>query len=125
MSKIKTKIKIPTLVDNTLYLQTIELQSTKAAIASLQAKADSLKEAIESKIADVVEEGKTNVANDSETMLMPTYQLNLVHSSGRRTIQQDRLLERGVSPEVIDYATDLGKDFTSLRIKENKNEEAA
>lgn len=108
---------ITTLIDTNLYKLANELASVRSAIKELKAKEDLLVEELKSKIGDTLDGGKVNVNHEDRFVLIPSYQLNMVQGTNTH-IKRERLLERGVSPDVIDYAT-AKTTYTSLRIKEN------
>jgi len=114
----KTKEHIPTLIDNNLHNLVVRLQATKAAIKSLDTKKDELTDSIKADAADM-EGGKLTVrAEGIMEQHTPSYTISLTDGSNSH-IDRDKLLERGVSPEIIAYATNK-TSFTQLRIKENK-----
>ena len=112
-------IHIPTLVDNHLHLITAELIAVRAAIKSLKEKEDALVERLKSIVMDV-EEGKVTIVNEEDGRILPRFQVQLVNGSNSQ-IKREKLLERGVGPDIIDYATNR-TTFISLRTKEIQDE---
>jgi hypothetical protein len=68
-----------------------------------------------------IEEGKVTIVNCSDDRIFPRFQVQLVNGSNS-TIKREKLLERGVGPDIIDYATSRTQ-FVALRTKEIKDEE--
>ena len=117
-TKAKTKEHIPTLIDNNLHNLVVLHEATRAAIKSLETKKDKLADEIKLSANDI--EGGKMLVRSSEFAATSIYQVNLVPGSNSH-IDRDKLLERGVSPEVIAYATKQ-TSYTRLTVKENKQE---
>lgn len=113
----KTKEHIPTLIDNNLHNLVVRLQATKAAIKSLDTKKDELTDEIKIKTFDTHPKLTVRAEGIMEQHTS-SYTLSLTEGSNSH-IDRDKLLERGVSPEIIAFATNRSS-FTQLRIKENK-----
>jgi len=109
---------IPTLIDNNLHNLVVMHEATKAAIKSLEAKKDKLADEIKLSANDI-EGGKMQVRS-SEFAATSIYQVNLVPGSNSH-IDRDKLLERGVAPDIIADCTNK-TSYTRLTVKETKQE---
>ena len=122
----KTSINKPRpthLIDPILYAQVIELENIKSAQKSLKAKEDELKEAITAKMYDIVMvEGVAKVLvdycpdlHDVAPPKQPAREITLSFAE-RKTLSREKLMEHGVSPEIIGKSTEVS-EYTVLRHK--------
>jgi len=123
-TSIKPTIKPTHLIDPTLYAQVIELENIKSAQKSLKAKEDELKEAITAKMYDVeMVDGTAKVKvfdlRNSENFIPRELTLSFQE---RKTLSRERLLENGVSPEIIGKSTEVS-EYTVLRHKKIEDRE--
>jgi len=115
----KEQEHIRTMINPNLHSLVVMLDATKKAIKSLQLKEKELVESVKIDVADM--EGGKVIIESTEFASGPPYTVSLSDGS-RSTIDRERLLERGVEPEIIAYATNKS-EYTTLRITENKPKE--
>jgi len=110
---------IPHLIDANIHNLAARLRATRDAIANLKLKEKELVTELEPFITDI--EGGKMVVDTSEGFApnqYPKYTLTLSPGSNS-TIKREKLLERGVGPDVIDYATSR-TGYTQIRVQETK-----
>ena len=115
-----------TLLDPALYNLVLQLQATRSAKSSLEKKEEELKASIKAKLEDMDDGDMPVNVGDPTTELLPIYKIDLTPTT-RRTVNTEmmekKLLEKGVSPEVIGEATIAATSistYTTLRVKEVK-----
>jgi len=118
MSRPKPNEYTRTLIDNNLHNLIVRLDATKSAIKSLELKEKELIAMVKADIQDIECDHLTIEAEGFTAGMYPSYTVTL-SEGGRSTIDREKLLERGVDPEIIAYATNKS-EYTTLRIKENK-----
>jgi len=117
-----------TLLDSALYSLVLQLQATRSAKSSLEKKEEELKASIKAKLEDMDDGDLPVNVGDPDTSDCPLYKLDLTPTT-RHTVNAEmmekKLLEKGVSPEVIGAATIAAtpvSTYTTLRVKEVKEE---
>ena len=116
MPRPKADTYTRTLIDPNLHNLVLRLDATKKAIKSLELKEKELIELVKADLGDL--EGGKFTIESTEFAAGPPYTVSL-SDGGRNTIDREKLLERGVDPEIIAYATNRSS-YTTLRITENK-----
>lgn len=93
------------------------LKATRDAIKSLQVAEAEYKELLEKKAGDWDDRAMVTDAN------LPVYLVNKVFGSNSN-IKREKLLERGVNPEVIDYATNRVQ-YVAFRVSVYEGDEVS
>jgi hypothetical protein len=100
-----------TIIDDDIALLVAELQGARESMKNLKKSEDSLKEQIDAKLGDILEVGAIVIGTE---LYGPMYRVSMV-AGASSNIKREKLLERGVGPDIIDYATNR-TEYTSIRI---------